>query len=115
MSRQKHWMRPSAIIMECSDLARTGVSGLDRSFITPLDREDIHMLASRLDDILDRHERLADQLLLRRTRIFLDPSLEQVPHFVLVPGRRLNRVPAVFHKSYRASRAIPSTRISWST
>ena len=29
------------------------VSRLDRVFITPLDREDIHMLASRLDDVID--------------------------------------------------------------
>jgi predicted phosphate transport protein (TIGR00153 family) len=26
---------------------------IDRSFITPIDREDIHMLASRLDDVID--------------------------------------------------------------
>ncbi len=29
------------------------VTRLDRVFITPLDREDIHLLASRLDDVLD--------------------------------------------------------------
>src|SRR5918995_848443 len=29
------------------------VSRLDRVFITPLDREDIHVLASRLDDVMD--------------------------------------------------------------
>ena len=29
------------------------VSRLDRVFITPLDREDIHILASRLDDVMD--------------------------------------------------------------
>jgi uncharacterized protein len=29
------------------------VSRLDRVFITPLDREDIHSLASRLDDVMD--------------------------------------------------------------
>jgi predicted phosphate transport protein (TIGR00153 family) len=29
------------------------VSRLDRVFITPLDREDIHLLASRLDDVVD--------------------------------------------------------------
>jgi predicted phosphate transport protein (TIGR00153 family) len=29
------------------------VTRLDRVFITPLDREDIHMLASRLDDVID--------------------------------------------------------------
>lgn len=29
------------------------VTRLDRTFITPLDREDIHALASRLDDVMD--------------------------------------------------------------
>ncbi|MEO8226311.1 MAG: DUF47 family protein [Gemmatimonadota bacterium] len=29
------------------------VGRLDRTFITPLDREDIHMLGSRLDDVMD--------------------------------------------------------------
>jgi predicted phosphate transport protein (TIGR00153 family) len=29
------------------------VGRLDRTFITPLDREDIHLLASRLDDVMD--------------------------------------------------------------
>ena len=41
------------------------VTRLDKSFITPLDREDIHMLASRLDDVLDRIDGIA-----RRTQIF---------------------------------------------
>jgi predicted phosphate transport protein (TIGR00153 family) len=41
------------------------VTRLDRSFITPLDREDIHLLASRLDDVLDRIDCTA-----RRTQIF---------------------------------------------
>jgi uncharacterized protein Yka (UPF0111/DUF47 family) len=27
---------------------------IDKSFITPIDREDIHLLASRLDDVIDR-------------------------------------------------------------
>ncbi len=41
------------------------VTKLNLSFITPLDREDIHMLASRLDDVLDRIDGAA-----RRTAIF---------------------------------------------
>jgi predicted phosphate transport protein (TIGR00153 family) len=41
------------------------VTRLDKTFITPLDREDIHMLASRLDDVLDRIDGIA-----RRTQIF---------------------------------------------
>src|SRR5947209_4166731 len=35
------------------------LKALDRSFITPFDREDIHTLASSLDDILDNMEETA--------------------------------------------------------
>ena len=38
---------------EADGLTHEVISRLDRTFITPLDREDIHLLASRLDDILD--------------------------------------------------------------
>ncbi|HLB53666.1 MAG TPA: DUF47 family protein [Gemmatimonadales bacterium] len=39
---------------QADDITHELVTRLDKSFITPLDREDIHMLASRLDDVLDR-------------------------------------------------------------
>src|SRR5688500_4227255 len=29
------------------------ITRIDRSFVTPLDREDIHLLTSRLDDVID--------------------------------------------------------------
>ena len=47
------------------DATHEVVARLDRSFITPLDREDIHMLASRLDDVLDLLDGTA-----RRVQIF---------------------------------------------
>ena len=50
---------------QADELTHEVVSRLDRSFITPLDREDIHLLASRLDDILDRIDGAA-----RRATIF---------------------------------------------
>jgi len=50
---------------QADEITHQVVTRLDRSFITPLDREDIHMLASRLDDILDRIDGTA-----RRTVIF---------------------------------------------
>jgi len=37
-----------------ADLLTTTVNQrIDKSFITPIDREDIHLLASRLDDVID--------------------------------------------------------------
>jgi hypothetical protein len=52
------------------------VTRLDKSFITPLDREDIHLLASRLDDVLDRIDGTA-----RRTQIF---RAEVAPEGIIV-------------------------------
>jgi uncharacterized protein len=53
-------VRRGAIVDQIKRLEHQGdqvthevVTRLDRVFITPLDREDIHMLASRLDDVLD--------------------------------------------------------------
>jgi len=50
---------------ECDQLTHEVITRLDRSFITPLDREDIHELASNLDDVVDFIDGLA-----RRTQIF---------------------------------------------
>ena len=50
---------------ECDQLTHEVITRLDRSFITPLDREDIHELASGLDDVVDFIDGLA-----RRTQIF---------------------------------------------
>jgi predicted phosphate transport protein (TIGR00153 family) len=38
---------------QADQVTREVVTRLDRVFITPLDREDIHLLASRLDDVID--------------------------------------------------------------
>jgi uncharacterized protein len=43
-------------------------SNLNTTFITPLDREDIHSLAARLDDVLDFIEACAERLVLYRIR-----------------------------------------------
>jgi len=50
---------------ECDELTHEVITRLDRSFITPLDREDIHSLASGLDDVIDLIDGLS-----RRCRIF---------------------------------------------
>ncbi len=50
---------------ECDQITHEVITRLDRSFITPLDREDIHELASGLDDVVDLIDGLA-----RRSQIF---------------------------------------------
>ncbi len=39
---------------EADEITHEVVSRLDRTFITPIDREDIHLLSSDLDDVIDR-------------------------------------------------------------
>ena len=41
------------------ELAHTALDRLDRTFITPFDREDIHTLVGELDDIIDTIDALA--------------------------------------------------------
>jgi uncharacterized protein len=41
---------------------------IDKSFITPIDREDIHDLATRLDDVLDYIEAAAERLVVYRIK-----------------------------------------------
>src|SRR6266849_1481165 len=50
---------------EADQVTHEVVNRLDRTFITPLDREDIHQLASNLDDVMDAIDGTA-----RRSQIF---------------------------------------------
>ena len=50
---------------ECDQITHEVVNRLDRTFITPIDREDIFRLASDLDDVIDAIDGVA-----RRTQLF---------------------------------------------
>ena len=41
------------IEQECDSLAHQIIQRLNKTFVTPIDREDIHQLATRLDDVMD--------------------------------------------------------------
>ena len=79
----------------------------DRHFLAVLD----------LDHFLRRHERLADRTLLGGPRVRFDLSLDQRAHLVLVPSRRLDRVPTMFHATQRPAKSdgIALIRIPCST
>jgi uncharacterized protein Yka (UPF0111/DUF47 family) len=46
----------------CDRVVEAIIQALDRSFITPFDREDIHSLATALDDVMDNMEETAYRL-----------------------------------------------------
>src|SRR5881396_1387832 len=68
---------------EADQVTHEIVNRLDRTFITPLDREDIHQLASDLDDVMDAIDGTA-----RRSQIFyLGPALHGVKQLTQVIQR----------------------------
>jgi uncharacterized protein len=50
---------------------------LESTFVTPFDREDIHQLISRLDDVLDFIEEVADTCILYKIEEPTPPAIEQ--------------------------------------
>ena len=53
------------------------IQRLNRTFVTPLEREDIYDLATTLDEILDNIEEIADMLLLYKIERPVDRAREQ--------------------------------------
>jgi predicted phosphate transport protein (TIGR00153 family) len=63
--RSAHVQAIKELEHEADQVTHEVVNRLDRTFITPLDREDIHLLASHLDDVMDEMDGTA-----RRAEIF---------------------------------------------
>lgn len=63
----------SALEEEADRLTHEIFVRLDRSFITPIDREDIHSLALALDDCMDLLEAAVDHMVLYRIDAFPPP------------------------------------------
>ncbi|HEU0052869.1 MAG TPA: DUF47 family protein [Longimicrobium sp.] len=55
---------------EADGLTHDLIVAIDRTFVTPLDREDIHLLASRLDDVIDVIDGVARRAQMFRLREF---------------------------------------------
>jgi predicted phosphate transport protein (TIGR00153 family) len=55
---------------------------IDRSFITPIDREDIHLLASRLDDVIDRLDGTARRVVMLHINEVREPA-KQMAHVIV--------------------------------
>jgi predicted phosphate transport protein (TIGR00153 family) len=51
---------------------------VNKTFVTPFDREDIHRLASALDDVLDAMEEAADRIVLYRLEVLPPGIAEQI-------------------------------------
>jgi predicted phosphate transport protein (TIGR00153 family) len=70
--------RIKQIESEGDNLTHSLIDKLNRTFITPFDREDIHALASALDDVLDNIEGVASRLALFRVKSVTPEVIELV-------------------------------------
>jgi predicted phosphate transport protein (TIGR00153 family) len=62
------------------DLTHTVIDELNKTFITPIDREDIHDLSAALDDVLDVIDQTAVRIVLFQIRV----PIREVPEMALV-------------------------------
>lgn len=58
----------------CDELAHEALKRLHRTFVTPIDREDIHALLRALDDVIDDIDASADMLRLYRIQQVRPPA-----------------------------------------
>lgn len=64
VERQVHLMKE--IEHKGDDITHRLINKLDQSFVTPMDREDIHELCSKVDDVLDLADAVAGRLIVYR-------------------------------------------------
>src|SRR5206468_7355544 len=84
-----------AKVAEIRRIERTGdemthdvLTKLNQTFITPFDREDIHQLASSLDDVLDYVHAAGERLVMYKITEFT-PSAPQLADCVVRQGEQL--------------------------
>ena len=70
--------RLRAIEHEGDELAHILFEALDRTFVTPLDREDLHLLCSKLDTVLDMAEASSARIALLGLTRLTEPMREQI-------------------------------------
>lgn len=70
----KHVSDIKDIEHEADELTHNIISRIDKTFVTPLDREDIHMLASRLDDVIDLLDGTARRVAMFRIKETREPA-----------------------------------------
>lgn len=84
---------------EADELTRQVIARLDASFVTPMDREDIHLLAYRLDNVIDLVDGTA-----RRAQMFRIKEIREPAHRL---ADVLNRAAIVIERAVADVRRRP--------
>lgn len=85
---------------ECDLIVHEIMVRLNKTFITPIDREDIHGLTKKIDDLVDLFQALSERLLIFKIEEFSDTFkkmtaiLESATHHVVALVQRLKALKA---------------------
>jgi uncharacterized protein len=79
------------------DLTHDILVKLNRTFVTPFDREDIYRLVSALDDVLDAMEEAADRIVLYRLGDLPEGIAQQVEVLRRAAARTTDAMPKLEH------------------
>lgn len=105
----ENWPQAPERIKEIREIEHEGdrrtheiIDKLNRTFITPIDREDIHALASELDDVIDVIQATADRMQLYRIKA-TTPLLTDMAEVLL-------KCTGVIEQAIRSLRELSHTR-----
>jgi uncharacterized protein len=81
----------------CDRTTRAIIDRLNRTFVTPLDREDIHALASHLDDVMDAIDATAAVIRLYRIQV-VRPGARRLVEIIIESVDRIVQAVAALEK-----------------
>ena len=79
-----------AVEHRCDELAHDTLQRLNRTFVTPIDREDIHALLHALDDVIDDIDASADMMRLYRIA-HVRPAARDLARHITAGARAIHR------------------------
>lgn len=79
------------------DITHTILTRLNQTFITPFDREDIHKLASSLDDVLDFIHAAGERLVMYKIAV-VPPAAAELAHIIIRQTEELAKAVAMLEK-----------------
>jgi predicted phosphate transport protein (TIGR00153 family) len=81
----------------CDGQTRSIIDRLNRTFVTPLDREDIHALASHLDDVMDAIDATAAVIRLYKITV-VRPGARRLVEIIIESVERIVQALAAFER-----------------
>jgi predicted phosphate transport protein (TIGR00153 family) len=96
---------------EADNLTHEVIARLNRTFVTPIDREDIHMLASRLDDVIDLIDGTARRAIMFRINEAREPAAKLTAILVRMSEEIEGAVSSVKKPKFVVERSITVKRL----